>query len=335
MTTEQPEARTARPAPPDDPRAKSHNYLRTAMVGLVLCLAVSVVHQSWTQGSILSSISAYYYTPAQSIFVGALVAIGVCMIALKGTTDADDVLLNIGGMLAPVVAIVPTARDAEQLDAVNRCRQPDGTSTAEQALTGNCPTVAELADATAANVGNNMLALLVAAAAGLGVSVLFAVWARHRLEKFLAGFAIASGLVAVVAIFFGAAREFFIEVGHYAAAIPMFGCIVAVVVVNALRHQEGELADTYGERDSLAKVLGALFRSPDRYAVVALAMIAAVGIGVPLALAGTFETAVFWLEASLILLFGAFWIIQTKEQWHGDRPPPARSASRPVGLPTS
>jgi hypothetical protein len=105
-------------APTDDTLVTSYRYLRTAMVGVLLCLGVSVLYETVRQGFVLSSISAYYYTPAQGVFVGALAAIGVCMIALQGTTQAEDVLLNIGGMFAPVVAFVPTARGADHRAAV-------------------------------------------------------------------------------------------------------------------------------------------------------------------------------------------------------------------------
>lgn len=54
------------------------------------------------------SISGYYYTPSRNVFVGALVVIGVSLIAIKGSTDREDVLLNLAGVLAPIVAFVPT-----------------------------------------------------------------------------------------------------------------------------------------------------------------------------------------------------------------------------------
>src|SRR4051794_35776947 len=82
---------------------RSYRFLRAAMVGLLICLAVAVALQSIAQRSILDSISAYYYTPAQGVFVGALVALGACMIALEGAGPTEDALLNLGGMLAPVI----------------------------------------------------------------------------------------------------------------------------------------------------------------------------------------------------------------------------------------
>lgn len=91
--------------------AKSYRYLRMAMAGLLICLAAAVIFQSREQGDLLGSVSAYYYTPAQAIFVGALIGLGMGMIALKGRTTPEDVVLNLGGAFAAVVAIVPTARD--------------------------------------------------------------------------------------------------------------------------------------------------------------------------------------------------------------------------------
>lgn len=82
---------------------KTYRYLRLAMVALVGMLAAGVVIGASRAGQLLTSLSAYYYTPAQSVFVGALVAIGVCLIVIRGE-DTEDVALNLAGMLAPVVA---------------------------------------------------------------------------------------------------------------------------------------------------------------------------------------------------------------------------------------
>src|SRR5262245_15979308 len=92
----------------DDTWMKSYRYLRTAIVGLLVALGVAVGYQTWRQDfDLLGSVSAYYYTPAQAIFVGALIGMAACMIALKGTTAVEDVFLNLGGMFAAVVAVVP------------------------------------------------------------------------------------------------------------------------------------------------------------------------------------------------------------------------------------
>src|SRR5215471_18859647 len=104
-----------------DTEVKSYRYLRTAMVGLLIGLGAAVIYQTGHQGFLLDSVSAYYYTPAQAMFVGGLIGLGACMIALKGTTPLEDISLNLGGMFATVVAIVPTARSADYAAAVHAC----------------------------------------------------------------------------------------------------------------------------------------------------------------------------------------------------------------------
>ena len=88
---------------------KTYNYLRIALAALVLLLYTAVVLEWWAAGRCLqTSISAYYYTPVHAVFIGVLVTMGVCLVALKGNTDGEDVLMNLAGMLAPGVAFIPT-----------------------------------------------------------------------------------------------------------------------------------------------------------------------------------------------------------------------------------
>ena len=80
------------------------------MAGVVVALFAAIIAdyfqgpgQCW-QGSI----STYYYTPVHGFLIGALVTMGVCLYCLKGNIAVEDVLLNLAGMFAPVVALVPT-----------------------------------------------------------------------------------------------------------------------------------------------------------------------------------------------------------------------------------
>ena len=89
---------------------RSYRYLRMAIVVVLLALICSVALERAHASCWEASISAYYYTPVHSLFVGALVALGVCLIAIRGGTDTEEVLLNVAGVLAPIVAFVPTGR---------------------------------------------------------------------------------------------------------------------------------------------------------------------------------------------------------------------------------
>ena len=105
--------RTEESATPDagleDVTRKSYRYLRVSVVALALLLGVSLVIEILFGGrERFGSISGYYYSPVRSIFVGALVAIGPALISIKGRAGWEDTLLDLAGMLAPVVALVPT-----------------------------------------------------------------------------------------------------------------------------------------------------------------------------------------------------------------------------------
>jgi hypothetical protein len=247
------------------------------------------------------------------MFVGALVGLGACMIALRGTTDAEDVLLNVGGMFAPIVAVVPTARDDDYTTAVRACREQGEPLLTQRAGTGlDCPTVQALADATRANVQNNMVALLVLG--GLGIVVTLAFAARDRKgptskpsRAAWAGMVVAGVVYVATLVTFAVSLNWFVDHAHYIAAIGLLLCIVAVALVNRRRHRE--------EQGTQAKA--------DRYGLVAWAMIIVAGAGVVLWLTGV--TTLFWVEIAVALLFAVFWTVQTIEQLPG--PPTAAAPS--------
>jgi hypothetical protein len=54
------------------------------------------------------SMSGYYYTPMRNVFVGALCALGVFLIAYDGYDDVDRWITNIAGLCAIGVAFCPT-----------------------------------------------------------------------------------------------------------------------------------------------------------------------------------------------------------------------------------
>lgn len=306
----------------DDTWVKSYRYLRTAMVGLLVGLGVAVGYQTWRQGfDLLGSVSAYYYTPAQAIFVGALIGIAACMIALKGTTAVEDVFLNLGGMFAAVVAIVPTSRGEDYESAVRECEQAAGPLLSERASTAfDCPSVQALAEATRANVENNMVALLVLGGLGILATGLFALRERPgSRQKFWWGFGASIAVYAAGAVAFITSIEWFIDHAHYIAAAGLVLCVFVVAVANVRRHQ-GEQA---GGDQGLGQTVGGLL-SPRRngwYAWIARAMLVAAVGG---ALLWYFDViTLFWLEISVAALFALFWMVQTIEQLEDE---PSRAA---------
>jgi hypothetical protein len=286
---------------------KTYRYLRMAMVAMIALLAVSLVIE-WSKTDphcLQTSISAYYYTPVRAIFVGSLITIGVCMVVLKGNTEPEDILLNVAGILAPGVALVPTPGQ------------------------GRCHSVPVVLGDAAANVTNNMLAVFVVGVPCLLLAAVFIV--RDRIRQ-PAGWTpmYVLGLVVAALIFGGGLAWFlvdragFIADAHYAAAIVMFGCTVAVVLLNAEQFRRKQRTH-------------AVRRSPaNRYLVIAAAMVV-----IPLLMFGWrkafgWEHAVLWIEGTLIVLFAAFWISQTQELWNeGLRQELPRSQATPSPLRSS
>ena len=271
-------------------QAKSYRYLRITMIGLLLALAAAVFYQSIRQHSVLASVSAYYYTAARTVFVGALIGLGACMIALQGMDNPENTFLNLGGVFAIVVAIVPTGRGADFDTAVRACQQASGaflTQSASKNLA--CPTVLALQNATKADVENNMAALVIVGILALILAgiMLFRNGTARRRRWVLAGFFAAALLwgCGVAALFVSV--DWLAANGHYIAAGCLLACVLGVAGANAHR------------------------RRAYLYPWVAIVMVGVSGAVILLWRCGTIS--LFLVEMVVAFLFVVFWGVQTAE----------------------
>src|SRR3954452_1246214 len=226
---------------------KSYRYLRLSIVVILLALMAAVfierAHVDCWQGSL----SSYFYTPVHSILISALVVLAVSLIAIRGCTVFEDVALNVAGVLAAIVAFVPTAPSEHEC-----------TST---------PFVG--GDASAA-IRNNLLALVISGFIALvGAFIGWWVLRNHRSKRTAAapkrgsrlstilGFVAAVVLFGVGTVWYFAFHDSFIENAHGWGAVGMFLVIGVVVTSNALT-----------TRGSFRAV----------YSVTAIAMVASFGI---------------------------------------------------------
>src|SRR4051794_38071479 len=269
---------------------KTYLYLRVGLVALAVFLGASLVIElvagdtPW-----LGSISAYYYTPVRSVFVGTLVAMGVCLITIKGRDrPREDLMLNLAGMCAPVVALCPTPlEDAPACGGQTRC----------------------VPAAYVPGVVNNIEALIVVGA----LAVLFALrtvrrGTRERGDLVALGLA-AAGLVAFT-LWFALGRDSFLDYAHYGTAVPMFGLIVAVALVNAATVEQfvasgGTL--TVGRVTTFKRAYRAIawFMGVVIAGSMALFVVKAASGSEP------FSHWVFVVEALLLVAFTVFWVLQT------------------------
>ncbi len=284
------------PIPSEDLALKTYRYLRIGMVGLVLALAVSIGIERSKAGCWQTSVSSYYYTPARAVFVGVLMAIGVSLLVIKGSTRREDVLFNIAGILAPVVAVVPTS-------VVGDCWSlpPSPLPTDDEG---------QLAEWVLANMDNNIQALIVAALAGLlAAGLIAAVFTRNRLATLrstppdrVIGLAVT---VAVLLGGWGLYRwwDAFPARAHGWAAVLMFVFLAGGIAVNAWERRNAPTHRRYGWL----------------YAAIAVLMI---GVGaVMLTVFRDWTYMVLVLEIIETLLFATFWAVQTREHWGHDHLP--------------
>jgi hypothetical protein len=283
---------------------KTYRYLRIGIIAAVFLLAASVVLERTKVAPACwqTSISAYYYTPARAVFVGALMAIGLSLVVIKGSTPWEDVFLNVAGMLAPVVALVPIGNPGECWSI-----EPEPLPTVKNPVTG----ALELAPWVERNIENNIEALLWAGAAALVTAAVIAgiafvvgarrgerlalsdLWKGPQRGTFFSLLAVLAFLAAGAVLF--ANWDRFEENAHGLAAYAMFGFLGAAAVVNALECRK------FGLRWYVRL-----------YGLVAVLMGAA-GL---LTLVNDWNHKTLVLEILEIGLFAGFWIVQTRELWH-------------------
>ncbi|MDQ3964701.1 MAG: hypothetical protein M3277_12455 [Actinomycetota bacterium] len=286
---------------PSGDAIKSYRYLRLGMIGAVAFLGVSLLieHGKAPNGCWQTSISAYYYTPVRAVFVGMLVVVGFALIVIKGR-DWEDLLLNIAGLLAPVVAIVPTT------DIVNDPQKPGCWSLAPDAF----PTVrigdsdmTELAPWVRAIVDNNFKAFLIVAFIGLVTGVVLAYLAhkgigsvKERITRYkIVAFSIMGVALAVASIMFFRSREFFLAHAHGKSAVLLFVFLFAAVVFSSLQTDSTKWC---------------------RIAYMAVAAGMAIGAAVIVLPRPFEEHTVFALEFWEISMFAVYWIVQTADNWN-------------------
>jgi hypothetical protein len=84
--------------------------LRVGMVVIMVMLAASLVIDTISAMHPQSTLSAYYYTSAHSIFIAALLALSTLFFVYKGSSDTEDALLTLAGVSTLIAALVPQGR---------------------------------------------------------------------------------------------------------------------------------------------------------------------------------------------------------------------------------
>jgi hypothetical protein len=275
-------------ASPDQILLLTYRFLRLGILAAVATLSVSLLAEIIRTECIRSSISAYFYSPSRTIFTGSLMAVGLCLIAIQGDEDWEEVSLNLAGMLAPMIAVLPTSVstkcDTEFADLSDEDPR-------YQAMLG------ALEDQTRDGLHNNVIAYFGVLLAALLAILIFTPnrLVRSQLSKTKVRIALAAYIVVVGVFVFFASLTWDEQSAwaHNLSAILMFVAFGTVVCYNATR-----------------SAAPAWYRASCLVIAVLMAAMALVVFPV-LRWALEVEWNVFVLEATEIALFGAFWLLQT------------------------
>jgi len=307
---------------------KTYRYLRIGLLVSVLMLGASVVVERLMVDCWQTSISGYYFTPVRAVFVSALVAVGLAMIAIKGQ-GKEDLMLNIAGMLAPLVAFIPTRNIGLGCWSSPPVVHEEGKL--DVALSG----LFELIDASSLN---NLRALAVSGLISLLVAVALLIIEEKRKQsplaeekrkqRPLAALSISRGdssvrqgmlvtFVVIVAVWllYEVDWDLFRRWLHHLAAIGLFGFVAIASRINN-RRLERDRQDSASDNPGTESKRNQMFRTV--YLWIPIAMLAAaLLVGAVFLVLGEDDWmhAVLVLEVAEIILFFIYWIFQTWEHW--------------------
>jgi hypothetical protein len=268
---------------------KTYRYLRLGILGAIVLLAASVAIEVWRAPDCWQqSISGYYYTPVRAVFVGVLMAIGLALIVIKGP-PLEDICFNVAGMLAPIVAIVPTTSAGTCSSILPEADPAPG---------------GELASWVIKKVENNFYALAFVGFVGLTFACYLYLRDRksetpiQQLDKNMRISAVITGGILVILmgtiVVFG--TEFFTHV-HLPAAGLMFAALIVAAIAKA-RERKGSSTVYFGWYSAVA---GLMFFG----GIAAAAIPGALGS----------DHVILFLEIWEIAMFVVFWVVQTKDNW--------------------
>lgn len=306
MTEQAPPGSSTTPVP--DVFVPTYRMLRLGMAGMAFAILLSVVVQTLDQDCPLTSISAYWYTSSRTIFVSCLVAISICLLALRGGTWTENLLLNLAGVLAPLVAIVPTGLgQSEDLACLSLSGRPP------------LPT---------ADIDNGMIVFTALAVIGLVVTWISSnatvarevrrrgkgLNRRERLARTI-GLGLGASLALGPAAWRVADEESFGHGAHFTAAIAMFTCMVLVVAFRTRRlSRVSAIWDIYRDDSveaSMTRAGAALYSVT--YGIIAAVMGFTIVGAIVLLVFDLWAFTVISAEALLLGLFMLFWCIQSRQ----------------------
>jgi hypothetical protein len=278
---------------------KTYRYLRIGMLVAVAALANSILLEYRQPGvhCFLGSISGYYYTPVHPVFIGVMIGIGLALIVIKGRTAIEDAFLSLAGVMAPVVAFVPTSDDVSGV-----CRPQMLHAGRYQPDLHNPVGSASISNDLHSYVVAGWVAIVLLAAA-----FVLQWFHSHSIAEYTTGTIVNFGLGLALVVAMSLLLRFdysWVLQGHARAACAMFAFLALAAIANGAlglwrRHTTPQYALLYLAVGVAMIVFGILFVVYRGHHQSAL--------GGRLVLA---------IEVVELFLFVVFWATQTIERWN-------------------
>jgi len=271
------------PLPPNEMSIRTYRFMRLTLAMMAAAIIIAVLLEYRRAGKFEDSISAYYYTAARPIFTGAMVAIGGFLLALRGRTSLEDNSLNIAGMLAPIVPLVPPRQASTETGSViSKVGFPVTDSQKTELLYNSLWTLSVVAVLAIVTL------LVIGRVKGSG----------FKLRDWL-GVGVAAGVIGLGVLLYRNV-DLVHDNAHGISAGAMFVFLWPAVAINA------HMAPQNPERVNFRRL----------YLWVAIVMIAMPGLCALIGLAVGFDHYVLWIELGELTPFLVYWVAQSIEGWN-------------------
>lgn len=309
--------------PPVTVFERTYSLLRWSMPLLLLWLVVAMAGVWWVAQRDfgvdlpMTSISAYYYTDARTVFVGVVMGLGVLLIVIQGRTPWEEALMNTAGALAPFVALLPTpvresnncVQDYCTVEVLKRDKLFAGIPNNEALIEFNiwvvAPIWAILLAYMTCRAGRATQRLdAVTAARGSTTALVKEARADRAASTFSAGAVLVFGVVAMVLwVWNEDSRALFFKSAHLTSAALMVGLLLLSIVPFARWARRSD-------RPAFQKRPVSLLRNGfGAYLALALVLIA-VCIGIATLTSEDWNHKVLVIEAAALGPFVVYWIMQ-------------------------
>jgi hypothetical protein len=281
----QPSDTASQSSPPAPITLAVYRDLRVGLAVTAVMIAAAIIIEKMTTDCWQAALSEYFYTSAHSIFIAALLVLATLFFVYRGSSDTEDALLTLAGVAALIAALVPQGRPEV-------CR----------------PAFLPQDFYVEAVVKPNLVAVVVALVLGWALTMWQHRYNRTRQTRSVGGTLALYFLRLVVAVcligLFCRPKEF-LKYAHGAAGILMLSAFIATAFSTAY----------LAKREN---------RSPDRYnfrwfyQFISVLMVVTLIAVVTLHIVRPHLFGVVWvtvLEATLLLEFCAYWVVQTVDLW--------------------